>query len=165
MLRIVRALLAGAIVAIMLASPVAADRHRDDKLDEKLIQLSGRVIKLDKLDEFSWIRLEARNVNEKGEPQPGRNTVWTISADTDLLKAAGLTRAVLNEGTKITVSGYRVDGDVCKNHCWFAGRQVTLENRCVSFIGREPAAFGQRSMTWGTNIPEDGLENPERSHC
>ena len=167
-------ILAVVAAAALLAGPVTAHRNSKKQLEGSLTELTGKVVKLDRGLEISYILLETRNIDRDGQPQPGERTLWMVSADPAALKSTGLTRAVLAEGTTITVSGYQVADDRCDSpmasgnkstRCWFAGRQITLADGCVNFIGRSPAAFGKKPLTWGTNIPKDGLENADRSRC
>jgi hypothetical protein len=162
------------VAAAAIALPVHAHINSNRQLDTNLVVLEGEVVQLSRSvqwpEDGSTIVLLTKNVNKYGQPAPGVNTTWAISADTDLLKSAGIWRADLTHRTKIKVSGYKVADDRCTDlpgslSCYFAGRVLTLETGCSAFIGRSGFAFGRPATAWAKNIPEDGLDKTVGSKC
>ena len=164
-------ILAAAAVAASLAAPVAGHINSKRQLDTTLVEIRGEVFNFNRAkdpDEGSVVYVLTRNVNSRGERQPGEDTVWVISVDTKLMKAKGVTQATLIADREVTFIGYRVADDLCvarDTDCAFAARQIRFDSGCTAFVGRAAPVFGRKSKVWGWNLPADGLENTDRSRC
>ena len=163
--------LVAAVVALSLAAPVSAHLYKKKQLDTKLMEIRGEVINFHRAknpDEPSTIVLLIKNSNHRNERQGGNDETWSVSVDTRLMKAAGIGMPALIRDKEITISGYRVEDDLCwraAGNCPFAGRQLRFDDGCIVFVGREAPVFGRRADAWGWNVPDDGLENTDSSRC
>jgi hypothetical protein len=168
--KIVRVLVAVGVAA-SLAAPVAGHSNSKRQLDTALVEIKGEVFDFSRAkdpDEGSVVYVLTRNINSRGERQPGEDTVWVISVDTKLMKAEGVTQATLIADREVTFVGYRVVDDLClarDTRCAFAARQIRFDSGCTVFVGRAAPVFGHKSKVWGWNLPPDGLENTDRSRC
>jgi hypothetical protein len=164
-------ILAAIAMAASLAAPVGAKSLRNAPLDPKLIELRGEVLSVYRTPGRDWgttISLLTRNSNFKGAPQNGFDAEWSITVDSDLLKAAGVTQAMLLKQEKITILGYSLDHPDCYSpwrSCAFAGRQIRFDNGCTVFVGKAAPVFGPKGFRYGLNVPEDGLEAAGQPKC
>ena len=158
-------------LAASIASPVAAHLYKKKQLDTQLTEIRGEVINFFRAknpDEPSTIVLLIKNSNHRNERQGGNDETWSVSVDTRLMKSAGIAMPALIKDKEITISGYRVEDDMCwraAGNCPFAGRQLRFDDGCVVFVGRQAPVFGRRADAWGWNVPDDGLENTDSSGC
>ena len=158
-------------VAASLAAPVVAKSFRNAPLDPKLMEFRGEVMSVDRPTGKDWgttISLRIKNSNYRVERQNGVDAEWSVTVDSDLLKAAGITQATLLKQEWITVTGYKLDHPDCDSpwrSCPFAGRQIRFDNGCTIFVGKAAPVFGPRGFRYGLNVPEDGLEAAGQPKC
>ena len=159
-------------MALSLSAPVSADTKRTKaEFDPRLVELRGEVVSVAHEvggKEPTRILVLIRNSNYSRERLPGHDAVWTITVDTARLKAAGITKPMLLGRTDLTFVGYLTDNKDChgfSGECDFAGRQIRFDNGCTAFVGRDAPVFGPEAYAWGWNVPDDGLDQVDRSHC
>jgi hypothetical protein len=167
---IVRAVAAVAI-AVAIAAPAGAHKDSNVQLDTRLVELTGEVVQVYRArgsDKPTQIALWIKNTDYSGEPLPGHHITWSIYADSELMKAAGLTTPMLLKQKKVTFVGYRADNGECggfQSRCFLAARQIRFDNGCAVFVGRTAPVFGVKPYAYGWNVPNDGLDSAGGSRC
>ena len=134
--------IASAALLAVAAAPLLAHHAFSAEFDANApVTLRGPVTKVEWINPHAWIHMEVKTA-------AGKSEIWMVEGGTpNTLQRRGITRASIQIGTVIVVSGYQAkDGRLRAN-----GRDITFPDGRTLFMGSS-----------GTGAPRDGRDPSER---